>query len=287
MFANGMPHRAERTLVGGVWSALAAIVWVSSAAAADLADDGMAAETVALPDAQSAWVVALGGGAGFGTDYEGSDDYAFSPIPAWQISYKNTLFVEGLGLRLNAVPLFTQEQSPLSAGAIVQVGRGRQEDDNDALKNLGDIDAGVDVGGFVAAEFGIVSLNSQILKNVGDGHEGTVANVSATYNHGFSEKLYGSVGLSASWADDNYMSKFFGITAAQSLTSGYQKYDAEAGFKDVGINVGMLYNVTDTISAGASLGYSRLLDSAADSPLVKEKGSANQLSGGLIVTYRF
>ncbi len=287
MSANSWPRQARWVARSAARTAVTAAICLTATGveAADLSD--IAAEDLAGPAVQPAWVVALGGGAGFGTDYEGSDDYEFSPIPAWQISYKNMLFVEGIGLRLNAVPLIASEASPISAGPIVQAGRGREADDNKALKNLGDIDAGVDVGGFVGADFGIVAFNATVLKNVGDGHEGTVANFAVGYNHGFSDKLFGSFGLSASWADDNYMSKFFGITAAQSLKSGYRKFDAEAGFKNVGVDVGLLYKFTDKISAGASVGYSRLLDNAADSPLVKDQGSADQFSGGLIVNYQF
>jgi MipA family protein len=274
---------------GIAWTVLTAMLCATSLVrveAADLAGD-LAEEPIVAPEVQPAWVVALGGGVGFGTDYEGSDDYSVSPIPAWQVSYRNTLFVEGLGLRFNAVPLFSTEQSPFSAGAIVQGGRGREENDNIALKNLGDIDGGVDVGGFVSADFGVMSLNARVLKNVGDGHDGTVADLAVNYNHGFSDKLFGSVGLSTSWADDTYMSKFFGITDSQAVKSGYRKYNAESGFKSVGVDLGLLYNFTDHVSAGASVGYSRLLDNAADSPLVKEQGSADQFNGGLILNYRF
>ena len=76
-------------------------------------------------------------------------------------------------------------------------------------------------------------------------------------------------------------------SAAQSARSGMRQYQAEGGFKDAGISLDLNYNLTDNWGLTGQVGYKRLLGDAADSPLVEDRGSANQFTTGLLVSYEF
>ena len=91
------------------------------------------------------------------------------------------------------------------------------------------------------------------------------------------------------WADNEYMNNTFGITAAQAARSrsGLARYDAGSGLKDVGVDLGIGYMLTDSIHVTGQVGYSRLLGDAADSPLVTGEGSADQFSAMLGLAYRW
>lgn len=57
--------------------------------------------------------------------------------------------------------------------------------------------------------------------------------------------------------------------------------------KDAGVTFDLDYNLTENWGLTGRLGYKRLLGDAADSPLVEDRGSADQLSTGLFVNYKF
>jgi len=71
------------------------------------------------------------------------------------------------------------------------------------------------------------------------------------------------------YADDTYMSTYFGVSAVQSARSGLRTYDAGAGFKSAGFTIGTDVMVMPLWTLTASAGYSRLLGDSASSPIVE------------------
>lgn len=80
------------------------------------------------------------------------------------------------------------------------------------------------------------------------------------------------------------MDTFFGVTRAQSLRSGLQTFDPGAGFKSVSAKIGTDIAVTPDWTLDASVGYSRLIGDAADSPLVS---SADRYEGRIGLSRSF
>ncbi len=77
---------------------------------------------------------------------------------------------------------------------------------------------------------------------------------------------------------------FFGVTGAQSAHSGLRQYRPDGGLKDAGISLDLDYSLTENWSVSGRLGCKRPLGDAADSPLVKDRGSANQGTTGLFLS---
>lgn len=76
------------------------------------------------------------------------------------------------------------------------------------------------------------------------------------------------------------------ISPAQSAMSAAQlpAYDAKAEFKNISVEVGANYKLTDRWSMTTKLGYSRLLGDASNSPVTASK---SQYSGGIGLSYTF
>jgi outer membrane protein len=231
---------------------------------------------------QSKWSIVIGGGGAYAPDYEGSDDYEFQPFPFASIVYDDFIFVEGTSLGANLL-----NYEGLKAGPIVRYSGGRDEDDNNALDGLGDVDDSIEVGGFVGYELGIWSAALTVTQDVAGGHEGMLAEMSTGVAVPLSETVSSSIEASATWADSNYMDAFFGVSGAQALKSGYARHEADAGFKDVGIAVGLNYMLTETITVSGRAQYKKLLGDAADSPIVKDEGSDDQFFTGMFLTYKW
>ena len=238
--------------------------------------------------AKKDWDIRLGAGALYQPDYEGSDDYEVGALPLLMVNYRDLVFLRGPMLGANAFTL--QGPRPgdkLQIGPLLRYQMGRDEGDNDALRGLGDIDAGAELGAFITYRTGPWSTGLTVFRDISDAHDGLTAKASGGYTHSFTPKLRLRSEVYATWADDNYTETFFGITAAQSQRSGLRRYTAEGGLKDVGLSLDLDYSLTQHWGITGRLGYKRLLGDAADSPLVEDKGSADQFSTGLILSYRF
>lgn len=256
---------------------VSAALWVGSAPALSAQAPRPAAED---------WRVKLGGGVMLAPDYEGSDDYAFQAIPDIEINYRDSLILKNNSLSYNALRA-VDPASPWRAGPRLRYGFGRDQDDNAALRGLGDVDPSLELGAFVGYGAGPWSSELSLLQDVGGGHDGLVAQLNSGYSFRFTPRLSARLGASLTYADDDYTQSFFGVTPAQALRSGYAAADAGAGLKDVGVSLGLTYGLTESWTLGGFLGYTRLLGDAADSQIVDGQGSAKQIRTGLTLNYGF
>lgn len=241
------------------------------------------------PDAgKKDWTIRLGAGALYQPKYEGSNEYEITPLPMLMINYRDMVFLRGPMLGANV--LTWQGPRPndkLQVGPLVRYQFGRDEDNSDDLRGMGDIDGAVEVGGFVTYSTGPWSTGLTLFRDVSGSHDGLTAKLSAGNRLPLGSKLMLRSEIATVWADDKYMETFFGVAAEQSARSGMRQYQPEGGFKDAGITFDLDYNLTENWGVTGRLGYKRLLGAAADSPLVKDRGSADQLTSGLFLNYKF
>ncbi|WP_179221769.1 MipA/OmpV family protein [Inquilinus limosus] len=245
-----------------------------------LAVTGMPAVAQEAPDAgRGDWSFVLGGGALVRPSYEGSDKFSVSPLPFVSINWRDRVFLEmGRGLGVNVV-----RTDALRLGVSVGLAPGRDEDDEDHLRGLGDIDAAARGHVFGSYSFGMVQLGLDVSKDFG-GSEGVLVRPDVSVKVPLSESWTLSSSVSATWANDDYMQSFFGVSSSQSRKSGLERYDAGAGFKSVDFRVGLNWAISESWFATANVGVGVLLGDAADSPITE---SEVQPSVGLAVGYRF
>lgn len=81
------------------------------------------------------------------------------------------------------------------------------------------------------------------------------------------------------------MQRYFGINTTQAiLNSRFPPYRAHAGVANANFGASAIYHRTDQWLINGDLAYERLLDSAADSPIVE---NPDQLGVSLNVAYEF
>ena len=116
---------------------------------------------------------------------------------------------------------------------------------------------------------------------------GFLASVRGLYGRPLTEnwRFDGLVG--STWADEDYMSSYFGIDAADAARSGLDQFSADEGFKDIGFGGSVTYRLFERLSVSGLASYTRLIDDAADSPVVDDVGDENQFVAGALVNYRF
>ncbi|NWH08325.1 MAG: MipA/OmpV family protein [Alphaproteobacteria bacterium] len=245
---------------------------------ADILPPGEAREDAAAEAAVSDWKIVLGGGVALVPEYEGGDELEVSPFPLVSISWRDFIFLDGRGLGINVI-----HTKDFQVGAAIGYAPGREEDDAEILRGLGDIDPAARAQIFASYSLGFARLRASVSRDLG-GSEGTQAELGLQSMIPVSDDLRLTGGVSATWADDAYMESYFGVTPTQSLNSGLPIYEAGAGFKRADVSVGLIWNMTETwfVRSEAKVGY--LFGDAADSPITQNELQPSFMVG---LGYRF
>lgn len=229
------------------------------------------------------WSVILGGLSAVRPKYKGSDQYDFSGLPFIDIKYKKIFFLnfrEGLGVNVLYAPNFR-------AGISLNFYGSREAEDSNNLQGLQDIDAGLDAGAFGSVSLGRLSAKLKFRQDISSNHKGLLLSGRLGYRLSLMRKLLTNINIRTTFANDNYMKSYFGITSAQSSSSGLREFKAGSGIKNVSGGANFIYPLDRHWSVISFLDYSRLLNDAASSPLVKDLGSNNQFLLGFGIGYKF
>lgn len=234
----------------------------------------------------------ISGGVATAPDYAGSDDYRLLPFGAARLELGDVVLqTEGPGLSATVF-----ERGPVSAGPFARYYGGRDDDVEDAaVAALPEVDGSAVVGGFIdvtLAEAALlprdrVSLGARAGLDAAGTFSGPVWTGSLDYGAALSRKTFLAASLSVSGFSGDYAETHFSIDPAGAAASGLDPFEAEGGVRDVGLTVIFDYGITQYWSVTAAGGYSRLLGDFADSPIVSERGSADQLFAGVGIGRRF
>ncbi len=270
-------------------SALAALVAVAAPGMAAAQDDS---------DGGVKWT--LGAGVGGAPDYEGSDDYEVVPIPllraAWGRGYNVSISgstLRALQIRGNAVPNDLISGGRIEAGPLANFRMERDDVDNDRVDDLEDVDPAFEMGAFVGyvhefqgAKGPTLGANFQFAADVTDEHDGWLLQPGIDFVYPLGDFRFTSRTFST-FATSGYMETYFGIDSDDARRSGLDEFDADAGFKDWGLSLGVNYAITQSWNVGLLGSYTLLLDDAKDSPVTDDEGSEHQLFGGILVSSTF
>ncbi|PCH64048.1 MAG: hypothetical protein COC09_03780 [Gammaproteobacteria bacterium] len=294
-----------KTLHNNTIIAVIAIIGASTPAFSQNSDEDNNSRSLSIgigfPDYSKPFQAEIGLGIGPFPEYEGSDDYAATALPLINIRKPGAYFIRGASINTNnglasaGLSLlhfsFSEEsrrRMQIVMGPLIRAYGGRDESDSDVLSGLGDIDRSAGIGGFIEFTAGDWLANLSVSpQDVGNDNDGTLATFDIAYTASIKDGLELSTGLSTSWANDDYMQSYFGVTDAQAVKSGLSRFDSKSGFKDVGLQVKATYAVSPRWSLEGQVGYWHLLNDAADSPIVKDEGSADQVRGLVGLSYQF
>ncbi|AKH98966.1 outer membrane protein V [Hoeflea sp. IMCC20628] len=220
----------------------------------------------------------LGLGGVVAPSYEGSSRYMLSPYPIISFNY----------LRLgNGFSLGGGDGQGLSFKPSFSYNGERNAVDEPALAGMNTVEAAVELGAGLKYTAGPISVFGALRYGV-TGHNAVVGEIGADYAIKPNEALTLSLGPRLSFASSNYMNTYFGVTAAESVTSGFTAYTASGGIKSAGIAASARYDFNENWAGEAGASWNRLVGDAADSPLIAA-GSRDQYTAniGLIRKFQF
>lgn len=238
-----------------------------------------------LPSPSGNWTVMVGIGGEYTPDFVGSKNGKLMPIPIFSIRRAGSVDQFRGPRDSPSIALF--DVGNFRAGPAFKYVASRRSDKYAELTGLGDVKAAYELGGFV--EYFPVDwlrLRSELRQGMG-GNTGTVADVSADVIVPLIQRLTISAGPRFTWKSTKATAPYFGVDAAQSVASGLPMYDARGGAHSVGFGGQISYRINPQWEVHAYVEYEKLLGDAADSPLVKLRGSSNQTTIGLGASYSF
>ena len=157
----------------------------------------------------------------------------------------------------------------------------------DVGTNLPEVGFALEVGAFAQQELGEnLRLRAEARQGV-SGHEGFISVVSADYilRDGLRQEI--SFGPRLTITDGNYQDAYFSVRPEDAAAAGLPAYDAGGGLQAIGATLGYVRQFTPRWGIYSYAKYDRLVADAADSPIVRQYGSLDQVAGGVALTYTF
>jgi outer membrane protein len=232
-------------------------------------------------------------GVGVGTipDYFGSDNYTVAAAPAAQLRFDDS--ERYVRLLVTEVSVNIMDHEAWHLGPALQYRFGRDDDiDDEVVGRLDEIDGTVELGGFVSWRWvdepdprHRVVASARLLQDVADEHGGFVASAGLRYFRPITLPLTLAGGVTAFYGSEYYTSTYFDVTPAGAARSGLPEFDAGSGFRDIRTHAMAIFSFSPNWHVGAGVMYARMVGDAADSPIVDDRGSANQIIAGIGVGY--
>jgi outer membrane protein len=231
------------------------------------------------------WTVTVGAVGKMTPNHLGSDKYIFSPAPVFALrplgsAPKWFSSHDGIGITLF-------EMGKLEIGPVGKLEfKRRVKDDPAGLNGLQDVDLAIEVGAFAQYWFtDWLRYRIEVRQGFG-GHHGVVSDQAADFVMPFGPVIL-SAGPRLQIVSAAANNPYFDITAAQSITSSLPVYDAGGGIRSYGVGGQAIYLIDKNWRVHGFVEYDRLVDDVANSPVVRLRGSADQVTVGAGVAYSF
>ncbi|OYU49128.1 MAG: MltA-interacting MipA family protein [Rhizobiales bacterium PAR1] len=230
------------------------------------------------------WSLTLGAAGYMAPRFEGANSLAFNAVPMVSLSRQGKK--EIFSSRNDNISLALYETDYFRVGPVGKILFERSDKDRD-LRGLGPVRWGGEAGAFVDL---FPTHWLRVRTEVRQGfraHSGVVADFAADAFHDIRPDIRLSAGPRVSLATSSFYKAYYGVNAGQSVASGLAPYSPGGGFRSVGLGGAITWKATEKITTSLFAEYSKLLGPAADSSLVKQRGSTNQFTIGASATYRF
>ena len=120
-----------------------------------------------------------------------------------------------------------------------------------------------------------------------NGHDGLVGELAADKIWRDGDRYVFSIGPRVLFSNGRYERAYFGVTPAVSIASGLPPYRPGGGVHALAVASAVTYALNDRWGLFGYARYARLVGDAGKSPIVREFGSRDQLSGGIGLNYTF
>jgi outer membrane protein len=238
-----------------------------------------------LPSMSGNWTATIGGGGEYKPDFEGASHSLLSPVPI--VSIRRAGSAEPFHSPRDGASFALIDFGGLRAGPAGKFVASRKASNYSELNGLSNVDAAFEFGGFI--EYFPVDwfrVRNETRQGFG-GHHGIVSDFSGDFIVPVARGLTISAGSRFTWESAKATSPYFAVDYAQSIASGLPVFDAKGGPHSAGGGAQVSYRINPQWEVHSYVEYARLLGDAAKSPIVTRRGSVDQTTVGVGVSYAF
>lgn len=242
--------------------------------------------------------ITIGAGVAVIPSYEGSDDYRIIPAGAIRGKVDGISFsTRGTYLYVDVVP--QAGKFGFNAGPIIGARFDRRRHSDDAIVRLMPTrKTAIEAGGFVGVSlrgltnpYDTLAFRLDVLHDIGSAHKSTVLSPAVDFSTPLSRKTYASLGVAAQFVGNKFADYYFSVSPADSIATGgvLPVFNAGGGMKNWKTSLLLNQSITGDLLHGFSVfgmgQYSRLVGDFRRSPIVSQRGSANQWMGAFGLAY--
>jgi outer membrane scaffolding protein for murein synthesis (MipA/OmpV family) len=235
-------------------------------------------------------------------DYEGANEHRLIPAVAVRGQVSGISFsTQGTYLYVDVIPRGSGKVD-FDFGPIVgaRLNRTKHHLKDDIVDLLPHLKTAIEVGGFAGISYhgltnpyDTLSLHLDVVHDVANAHKSTTFSPAVDFSTPLSRTTYVSASVSAEFVGNKYADYYFSITPADSVLTGgvLPVFNAGGGMKDWKAGLLLNQSITGDLTHGLSIfgtgRYSRLLGDFKRSPIVSQRGSANQWVAAAGLAYTF
>ena len=259
---------------------LIAAVFAPTLARAQQTLEDQALEQQGLTRAESGWSVSVGAGLAAAPRYPGASSQRLRLAPLVAIDYDDRLFVGPLGIGVAAL-----RWNGFRAGPVLGFQRGRDQSDDPRLAGLGDIATSVTAGLFAGYARGPVQISATARQAISHQTNGLSGLLQVNLRHAFvAARTVVAVGPDLEFGNGDFERTWFGISPAQSATSGLPVYAPRAGINRVGLHAGLTHRATQHFLWRLFAKLDDITGNARQSPIVERR---TEVVVGAGIAYHF
>lgn len=177
------------------------------------------------------------------------------------------------------------DSSELSLGVSANYMLGRKEAYESRYRGMGNVAGAVGVYSFVEWRpvKDAVTVYGNVVRAVGTSH-GSLATLGATVGLPVTSQLSAFADFYINWVNTQYAQVYYGVSATQSVASGYATYNPKHGLLSSTPSLGLEYVWDAHWRTTGFMGVTTLAALAASSPVVSQR---SQPVAALLTTYKY
>jgi len=231
----------------------------------------------------------VGLGIGSTTEYAGGNERMLGVLPGLRYTTDSGRLLEWYGpyAQFNFGHLTGWQYGP-----AVSLRLGRKDVDDPVVSRIHEIDTTVEAGGYIGYEYiasGAIPYRLRggvnVMTNAGIEYGGVRVNATGTAWLPVSRRAFLGAGIGLTWVSRSFNQTYFGVTQADSTASGLPIYSPGGGLEQYTGWLAAIYQIDKHWFAGAMIYMQRIAGDAADSPIVSQRGTRNQITYGAGIAY--
>lgn len=231
-----------------------------------------------------------GAGIGATPSYSGGDEYIVGAVPGMRYQFKDSnRFFEWYGPTADMNLL---DSPAWQIGPMLGLRFGRSNVKDEVVAKLPEVDGTIEGGLMVSwtttNATGIpwrLRIGATAVSDLGNTYRGLNSSTFASLWVPLSPKVFIGLGGGFSYGSASYNQAFYGVTEAGSAASGLPVFAPGSGLRQWYAWPAVVFQVAPEWFAGIGFFYQRIAGAPGDSPIVRERGDRNQLTGGVGVGY--